>query len=130
MQALFFGFLSLQVLDIYFLYFLLNLKQRDSTFYKQIKIFDWKLKFSDFGFLISYYHNLLTNFILKKIYHDEYISQLGPKYWYFYFFLIIDLYFLIPAGITQMFNPIAELSLLTEITIKKVKAEMEANHRC
>ena len=45
-----------------------------------------------------------------------------------FFFLIIDL--LIPAVITQIFNPIAELSILTEIPIKKVKTEMEANHRC
>ena len=28
---------------------------------------------------------------------------------FFFFFLIIDLYFLIPAFIAQIFNPIAEL---------------------
>ena len=28
---------------------------------------------------------------------------------FFFFFLIIDLYFLIPAAIAQIFNPIAEL---------------------
>ena len=28
--------------------------------------------------------------------------------WFFFFFLIIDLYFLIPAIVAQFFNPIAE----------------------
>ena len=41
----------------------------------------------------------------------------------FFFFLIIDLYFSIPAVITQSFNPIAELAIL--ITTKKVKVEIE-----
>ena len=43
----------------------------------------------------------------------------------FFFFLIIDLYFSIPAVITQSFNPIAELTILTAITTKEVKAEIE-----
>ena len=42
----------------------------------------------------------------------------------FSFFLIIDLYFLIPAVITQMFNPIAEFTLPTGISNKDAKAEM------
>ena len=29
--------------------------------------------------------------------------------WFFFVFLIIDLYFLIPVAIAQIFNPIAEL---------------------
>ena len=41
------------------------------------------------------------------------------------FFLIIDLYFLIPAVITQIFNPIAELVIPIGIPTKEAKAEIE-----
>ena len=44
---------------------------------------------------------------------------------FFYFFLIIDLYFLIPVAIAQVFNPIAELIILTGIPSKEAKAEIE-----
>ena len=43
------------------------------------------------------------------------------------FFLIIDLYFLIPAVMTQIFNPIVELAIPIEIPTKGAKAEMEAH---
>ena len=43
------------------------------------------------------------------------------------FFLIIDLYFLIPAVITKAFNPIVELVISIGITIKEAKAEMETH---
>ena len=43
------------------------------------------------------------------------------------FFLFTDLYFLIPAVITQIFTPIAELVILIEIPTKKSKAEMETH---
>ena len=46
---------------------------------------------------------------------------------FFYFFLIIDLYFLIPAVIAQMFNLILELITPTEIPIKEAKAEIETH---
>ena len=36
---------------------------------------------------------------------------------FFFFFLIIDLYFLIPAIIAQIFNPIAELAIPTGIPV-------------
>ena len=39
-------------------------------------------------------------------------------------FLSIDLYFLIPAVITQIFTSIAELVIPTEIPTKEAKAEM------
>ena len=42
-----------------------------------------------------------------------------------FLFLIINLYFLIPAFITQFFNPIAELVIPIGITTKERKAEME-----
>ena len=44
---------------------------------------------------------------------------------FFFFFLIIDLYFLIPAVIAQIFNPIAELVIPIGIPNKEAKAEIE-----
>ena len=44
---------------------------------------------------------------------------------FFFFFLIADLYFLIPAVIVQIFNLIAELLIPIGIPIKKAKAEIE-----
>ena len=44
---------------------------------------------------------------------------------FFFFFLISDLYLLIPAVITQNFNPIAELVIPIGILTKEAKAEME-----
>ena len=41
------------------------------------------------------------------------------------FFLIIDLYFLIPAAIAQVLNPIAELIIPIGIIIKEAKAGIE-----
>ena len=41
------------------------------------------------------------------------------------FFLIINLYFLILAIIAQIFNPLVELIIPLEISIKEAKAEME-----
>ena len=44
---------------------------------------------------------------------------------FFFFFLIIDLYFLIPAAIAQIFNPVAELVIPIEIPMKEAKAEIK-----
>ena len=46
---------------------------------------------------------------------------------FFFFFLIIDLYFLIPAAIAQIFNPVAELVMSIGIPIKEAKAEMDTH---
>ena len=43
---------------------------------------------------------------------------------FFFFFLIIDLYFLIPAVIAQIINPIAELVIPIGIPTAEAKAEM------
>ena len=43
----------------------------------------------------------------------------------FLFFFIIDLYFLIPAVIAKIFNPIAELVMRTGTPINESNAEME-----
>ena len=50
---------------------------------------------------------------------------------FFFFFLIIDLYLLIPAVIAQIFNPIAELVIPTGIPSKEAKVGIEtsSNHR-
>ena len=45
----------------------------------------------------------------------------------FFFFLIIDLYFLIPAATAQIFNPIAELLIPIGIPSKEAKAEIETH---
>ena len=42
-----------------------------------------------------------------------------------FFFVIIDLCFLIPAVMKQIFNPTAELAIPAEIPTKKAKAEIE-----
>ena len=42
---------------------------------------------------------------------------------FFFFFLIIHLYFLIPAVITQISDPIAKPKIPTELPIKEAKAE-------
>ena len=42
-----------------------------------------------------------------------------------FFFLIIDLYFLIPAVIAHIFNPIAELVIPLGVPIREAKAEIE-----
>ena len=44
---------------------------------------------------------------------------------FFLFFLIIDLYFLIPAVITQIFNLIVKLAIPIRIPSKEAKVEME-----
>ena len=46
---------------------------------------------------------------------------------FFFFFLIIDLYFLIPTVIAQIFNPIEELVIPTGIPTKEAKAEVETH---
>ena len=43
----------------------------------------------------------------------------------FSFFLIINLHFLIPAVIGQIFNPILELVIPTVLPTKEAKAEIE-----
>ena len=45
----------------------------------------------------------------------------------FFFFLIINLYFLFPAVIAQIFNPIAELVIPTGIPIKEENVEIETH---
>ena len=42
---------------------------------------------------------------------------------FFFFFLIIDLYFLIRAAIAQIFNPVAELVIPVGISSKEAKAK-------
>ena len=43
------------------------------------------------------------------------------------FFLFIDLYFLIPAVITQIFNPIAEFVIPIGMLTNEAKAEIETH---
>ena len=45
----------------------------------------------------------------------------------FYFFLIIDFYFLIPTVVTQIFNLIAKIIFPIGIPNKEAKTEMKTN---
>ena len=45
----------------------------------------------------------------------------------FFFFLIIDLYFLTPVVITKIFNPISELVISIGKPTKEAKTEIEAH---
>ena len=47
---------------------------------------------------------------------------------FFLFFLMTDLYFLIPAVIAQTFKPIAELATPTEIPANKQMQKSKHNH--
>ena len=44
---------------------------------------------------------------------------------FLFLFLIIDLYFLIPAVIAQIFNPTAELVISKEIPSREAKEDIE-----
>ena len=44
---------------------------------------------------------------------------------FLFLFLFLDLYLLIPAVTTQIFNPIAEIAIPVEVPIKEAKSEME-----
>ena len=44
---------------------------------------------------------------------------------FFLFFLIIDLYYLIPTVIAQIFNPTAELAIPTGTSTNEANAEIE-----
>ena len=46
---------------------------------------------------------------------------------FFFFFLIIDLYVLIPTVITQIFNPTVELVIPIGIPTKEARADMETH---
>ena len=46
---------------------------------------------------------------------------------FFLIFLIVDLCLLIPAVVTQIFNPIVELAIPLGIQAKEAKAEMETH---
>ena len=46
---------------------------------------------------------------------------------FFFFFLIIDLYFLISTVIAQIFNPIEELVIPIGIPTKEAKAEVKTH---
>ena len=46
---------------------------------------------------------------------------------FFPFFLTIDLYYFIPAAITQIFSPIAERVILTGISTKEAKTHIKTH---
>ena len=60
----------------------------------------------------------MTNVLFESIKSKLHIPPYHP-------FLIIDLYFLIPPAIAQIFNPIAELAIPIGIPSKETKSEIE-----
>ena len=46
---------------------------------------------------------------------------------FLFLFLFLDLYLLIPAVTTQIFNPIAEIAIPVGVPIKEAKSEMETH---
>ena len=48
---------------------------------------------------------------------------------FFLLFLVIDLYFLMPPAIAQIFNPIAELVIPTGIPIKELIQKLKYNQK-
>ena len=58
---------------------------------------------------------------------DLYLTNNTILSCFFLFLLIIELYFLISAVITQTFNPIVELAVPTGILVTEAKAEMETD---
>ena len=69
-------------------------------------------------FIKKNYHEIITKSI-KALEINTILSC------FFFFFLIIELYVLIPAAIAHIFNPIAELVTPIGITIKEAKEEIE-----
>ena len=61
-----------------------------------------------------------TSFLFNLDFGDKTILSC-----FFFFSLIIDLYFLIPAAIAQSFNPIAKLVVPIGIPSKEAKTEIE-----
>ena len=58
----------------------------------------------------------------SKLFNLDFITILSC---FFFFFLIIDLYFLIPVVIAQIFNPITELVIPIGIPTKEKKSRNE-----
>ena len=59
------------------------------------------------------------------LFNLDFASKTILPCFFFSFFLIINLYFLYPAVIAQIFNPIAELVIPLGIPNKETKAEIE-----
>ena len=100
------------------------------------------LSLLNFLSLLSHRHILLAHYLLKQIHHDYYLIRVSIRVLeiktsmlfnldfaditilscIFFFLLIIELYFLIPAAIAQIFNPIAKLIKLKYIQyLQKLK---------
>ena len=66
---------------------------------------------------------------LRRLWYD-FANNTFLSCFFFFFWLIIviiDLYFLIPAVIAQMFNPVTDFVILIGISTKEAKAKMETH---
>ena len=82
--------------------FLYTLNNKITLFSKYIKSFNQLIKFVNFLFHLSYHHT----YMLSKLVFTK--NTILPCF----FSLVINLYFLIPAAVAQIFNFIAELVIL------------------
>ena len=95
------------------------------------------IKSLNFLFLLSFRYILLTHLLIFRLnkaleintsilFHLDFANNTILSC-FFFFFLIIDLYFLILPVIAQIFSPIAELVIPTGIPTKEKKAEIETH---
>ena len=63
------------------------------------------------------------------VFHLDFANKTILSCFFSFFFLIINLYFLIPAVIAQIFNPTTEIAIPIGILTKESKAEIETIRR-
>ena len=68
--------------------------------------------------------NLLKPYKLRLLYNVDFANNITLSC-FFFFFLIIDLCFLIPAATEQIFNPVTGLIIPIGILSQEAKAEIE-----
>ena len=144
-KALFFRFLSLQILDFYFLYFFHTSNNTITLVNRWIKIFNNLFKsfnFLIYSFKLSYSFGTLFIKINSAwlIFESIKALEIKPSMLFnidfannsissslFFFFLIINLWFLISAVIAQICDPIAKLVIPIRIPSKEVKPKIQVH---
>ena len=61
------------------------------------------------------------------VFNLDFANNTVPSCFCFFFLIIVDLYFSIPATVAKSFNPIVELVIPIGITMKEAKAEIEVH---
>ena len=63
----------------------------------------------------------------SMVFNLDFANNTVPSCFCFFFLIIVDLYFSIPATVAKSFNPIVELVIPIGITMKEAKAEIEVH---